>query len=68
ADKTNFNGNAFLNKGTDGKDITIQLSDASSDTMTIAAIETKKLTTTTLAASTDGTKKLDATNAATEIT
>lgn len=66
ADKTNFNGNAFLNKGTDGKDITIQLSDASSDTMTIAAIETKKLTTDTLA--TDGTKKLDATTAAGEIT
>ncbi|MFB5250495.1 flagellin [Bacillus mycoides] len=69
ADKTNFNGNAFLNKGTnpgEGKDITIQLSDASSDTMTIAAIETKKLTTGTLA--TDGTTKLDATTAATEIT
>ncbi|OTY41070.1 flagellin [Bacillus thuringiensis] len=71
ADKTNFNGNAFLNKGTnpdEGKDITIQLSDASSDTMIIAAIETKKLTTATLAVSTDGTKKLDATTAATEIT
>ena len=69
ADKTNFNGNAFLNKGTnpgEGKDITIQLSDASSDTMTIASIETKKLTTDTLA--TDGTKKLDATTAAAEIT
>ncbi|AHZ50616.1 MULTISPECIES: flagellin N-terminal helical domain-containing protein [Bacillus cereus group] len=71
ADKTNFNGNAFLNKGTnpdEGKDITIQLSDASSDTMIIAAIETKKLTTANLAVSTDGTKKLDATTAATEIT
>ncbi|CGG67818.1 Putative flagellin yvzB [Streptococcus pneumoniae] len=34
--------------------------------MTIAAIETKKLTTDTLA--TDGTKKLDATTAAGEIT
>ncbi|ABY42826.1 flagellin N-terminal helical domain-containing protein [Bacillus mycoides] len=69
ADKTNFNGNAFLNKGTnpgEGKDITIQLSDASSDTMTIAAIDTKDITTTKLA--TDGTKKLDATTAATEIT
>ncbi|WP_412459768.1 flagellin [Bacillus thuringiensis serovar fukuokaensis] len=66
AGKTNFNGNAFLNKGTDGKDITIQLSDASSDTMTIAAIDTKDITTTKLA--TDGTKKLDATTAATEIT
>ncbi|WP_272937959.1 flagellin, partial [Bacillus mycoides] len=65
ADKTNFNGNAFLNKGTnpgEGKDITIQLSDASSDTMTIAAIETKDITTTKLA------KALDATTAATEIT
>ncbi|PEZ47170.1 flagellin, partial [Bacillus cereus] len=62
ADKTNFNGNAFLNKGTDGKDITIQLSDASSDTMTIAAIETKKLTTATLAVGTG--KALDATTAA----
>ncbi|MFD6511470.1 MULTISPECIES: flagellin [unclassified Bacillus (in: firmicutes)] len=71
ADKTNFNGNAFLNKGTnpdEGKDITIQLSDASSDTMTIAAIQTKSITTDKLAASTDGTKKLDATNAASEIT
>nr|ABV23551.1 flagellin B [Bacillus thuringiensis serovar kurstaki] len=71
ADKTNFNGNAFLNKGTnpdEGKDITIQLSDASSDTMIIAAIETKKLTTANLAVSTDGTKELDATTAATEIT
>ncbi|MDZ4593812.1 flagellin N-terminal helical domain-containing protein, partial [Bacillus cereus] len=66
ADKTNFNGNAFLNKGTDGKDITIQLSDASSDTMTIAAIETKKLTTATLAVGTG--KALDATTAADEIT
>ena len=66
AGKTNFNGNAFLNKGTDGKDITIQLSDASSDTMKITAINTKDITTTKLA--TDGTKKLDATTAATEIT
>ncbi|MFZ7754929.1 flagellin [Bacillus thuringiensis] len=71
AGKTNFNGNAFLNKGTnpgEGKDITIQLSDASSDTMTIAAIETKKLTTDTLAVSADGSKKLDATTAAAQIT
>ncbi|MFB6589827.1 flagellin, partial [Bacillus thuringiensis] len=65
ADKTNFNGNAFLG-GAGGKDITIQLSDASSDTMTITAINTKDITTTKLA--TDGTKKLDATTAATEIT
>ncbi|MFZ7754928.1 flagellin [Bacillus thuringiensis] len=72
ADKTNFNGNAFLNKGTDGKDITIQLSDASSDTMTIAAIETKKLTTDTLAVGAtdpdDAVKNLTATTAAAEIT
>ncbi|WP_265939868.1 flagellin N-terminal helical domain-containing protein, partial [Bacillus thuringiensis] len=74
ADKTNFNGNAFLNKGTnpgEGKDITIQLSDASSDTMTIAAIETKKLTTDTLAVGPDpddAVKNLTATTAAAEIT
>ena len=71
AGKTNFNGNAFLNKGTDGKDITIQLSDASSDTMTIAAIETKKLTTDTLAVGPDpddAVKNLTATTAAAEIT
>ncbi|MBX9155029.1 MULTISPECIES: flagellin N-terminal helical domain-containing protein [Bacillus] len=65
ADKTNFNGNAFLG-GPGGKDITIQLSDASNDTMKITAINTKDITTTKLA--TDGTKKLDATTAATEIT
>ncbi|WP_265938659.1 flagellin N-terminal helical domain-containing protein [Bacillus thuringiensis] len=65
ADKTNFNGNAFLG-GAGGKDITIQLSDASSDTMKITAINTKDITTTKLA--TDGTKKLDATTAAAEIT
>ncbi|PFT72527.1 flagellin, partial [Bacillus thuringiensis] len=68
------NGNAFLNKGTnpgEGKDITIQLSDASSDTMTIAAIETKKLTTDTLAVGPDpddAVKNLTATTAAAEIT
>ncbi|MGG0210500.1 flagellin, partial [Bacillus mycoides] len=70
ADKTNFNGNAFLNKGTDGKDITIQLSDASSDTMKIEAIETKKLTTATLATAT-GTgpdKALNAASAPAQIT
>ncbi|UEK82955.1 flagellin [Bacillus thuringiensis] len=66
ADKTNFNGNAFLSGG--GKDITIQLSDASNDTMKITAIDTKGKTTGTLAVSTDGSKKLDATTAATEIT
>nr|ABV23550.1 flagellin A [Bacillus thuringiensis serovar kurstaki] len=67
ADKTNFNGNAFLG-GAGGKDITIQLSDASNDTMKITAIDTKGKTTGTLAVSTDGSKKLDATTAATEIT
>ncbi|MCQ6301113.1 flagellin, partial [Bacillus thuringiensis] len=51
-----------------GKDITIQLSDASNDTMKITAIDTKGKTTGTLAVSTDGSKKLDATTAATEIT
>ncbi|PHD48376.1 flagellin, partial [Bacillus toyonensis] len=69
-DKTNFNGNAFLG-GTGGKDITIQLSDASSDTMTIAAIKTKDITTTKLAVGVDpadATKNLNATTAATEIT
>ncbi|MDR4985268.1 flagellin [Bacillus cereus] len=66
ADQTNFNGNTFLNKGAKGTDITIQLSDASSDTMTIAAIETKKLTTGTLAVGTG--KALDASTAASEIT
>ncbi|QWH05843.1 flagellin [Bacillus mycoides] len=69
AEKTNFNGNAFLG-GAGGKDITIQLSDASSDTMTITAIETKKLTTDTLATPTGtGTDKaLNAASAAAEIT
>ncbi|MBK5487219.1 flagellin [Bacillus sp. TH17] len=70
ADKTNFNGNAFLNKGTDGKDITIQLSDASSDTMTIAAIETKAITTATLATATatGPDKALNAASAPAQIT
>ncbi|ABY42825.1 flagellin N-terminal helical domain-containing protein [Bacillus mycoides] len=72
ADKTNFNGNAFLGgTGAGGKDITIQLSDASSDTMTIAAIDTKDITTTKLAVGADpasATKNLNATTAATEIT
>ncbi|CRG02626.1 Flagellin [Streptococcus pneumoniae] len=70
ADKTNFNGNAFLG-GTGGKDITIQLSDASSDTMTIKAIQTKSITTDKLAVGADpddAVKNLTATTAATEIT
>ncbi|MDZ4541241.1 flagellin, partial [Bacillus cereus] len=70
AGKTNFNGNAFLNKGTDGKDITIQLSDASSDTMTIAAIDTKAITTATLATptATGADKALNAASAPAQIT
>ncbi|PFN17598.1 flagellin, partial [Bacillus cereus] len=71
ADQTNFNGNKFLG-GTGGKDITIQLSDAASDTMKIAAIDTKSLTTKTLAVGgtdpKDATKNLTATSAPTEIT
>ncbi|PFN17590.1 flagellin, partial [Bacillus cereus] len=66
AEKTNFNGNTFLNKGAKGTDITIQLSDASSDTMKISAIETKKLTTATLNVGTS--KALTAANASGEIT
>ncbi|KAB2452504.1 flagellin [Bacillus sp. CH126_4D] len=46
AEKTNFNGNAFLD--TTGTEIKVQLSDTSGDTMSIAAIDTKGLTTGTL--------------------
>ncbi|MFE6136983.1 flagellin [Bacillus sp. NPDC057893] len=69
ADKTNFNGNAFLG-GPGGKDITIQLSDASSDTMKITAIDTKAITTATLATPTaTGTDKaLNAASAPAQIT
>ncbi|MGH0427665.1 flagellin, partial [Bacillus hominis] len=63
AEKTNFNGNSFLNssgdgtttKGPKGTNITIQLSDAASDVLTIAAIDVKALTSTTLGTLTDGT-------------
>ncbi|PGH84317.1 flagellin, partial [Bacillus thuringiensis] len=55
AEKTNFNGNSFLNssgdgatKGPKGTDITIQLSDAASDTLAITAIDVKSLTSDTL--------------------
>ncbi|MEC2742854.1 flagellin, partial [Bacillus cereus] len=51
AGKTNFNGNAFLDKAdptNPGKDITIQLSDAANDTLVIEAIDTKALTSGTL--------------------
>ncbi|MHA2890699.1 flagellin, partial [Bacillus cereus] len=51
AGKTNFNGNAFLDKAdptNPGKDITIQLSDAANDTLVIEAIDTKALTSATL--------------------
>ena len=65
AGQTNFNGNKFLG-GTAGKDITIQLSDASSDTMTIAAIDTKAITTGTLKVG--GTDALDKATASGEIT
>ncbi|MDR4985267.1 flagellin [Bacillus cereus] len=65
ADQTNFNGNKFLG-GAAGKDITIQLSDASSDTMKIAAIDTKAITTGTLKVG--GTDALDKATASGEIT
>ncbi|PEL79581.1 flagellin, partial [Bacillus wiedmannii] len=69
ADKTNFNGNTFLNKGATGKDIMIQLSDASQDTMKIEAIDTKTITTKTLATPAAATnKELNAASAPTEIT
>ncbi|MGA5716363.1 flagellin [Bacillus bombysepticus] len=68
ADKTNFNGNAFLSGG--GKDITIQLSDASNDTMKITAIDTKAITTATLATptGTGADKALNAASAPAQIT
>ncbi|WP_430476773.1 flagellin [Bacillus cereus] len=52
AEKTNFNGNSFLDSTATtnpGKDIVVQLSDTSGDTMKIAAIDTKGLTTGKLA-------------------
>ncbi|MDZ4531323.1 flagellin [Bacillus cereus] len=69
ADKTNFNGNAFLS-GAGGKDITIQLSDASNDTMKITAIDTKAITTATLATptATGADKALNAASAPAQIT
>ncbi|MDM5238533.1 flagellin [Bacillus cereus] len=69
ADKTNFNGNTFLNKGAKGTDIVIQLSDTSKDTMKIEAIDTKAITTTTLATATGtgANKNLTATSAPDEI-
>ncbi|MDY8166661.1 flagellin, partial [Bacillus thuringiensis] len=70
ADKTNFNGNAFLSGGAGGKDITIQLSDASNDTMKITAIDTKAITTATLATptATGADKALNAASAPAQIT
>ncbi|MGZ9639424.1 flagellin, partial [Bacillus cereus] len=64
AGKTNFNGNSFLDTTATppGKDIEIQLSDASGDTMTLKAIDTKSLTTGTL------TNLKDRATAETEIT
>ncbi|QWU44523.1 flagellin [Bacillus sp. NP247] len=41
AEKTNFNGNSFLDATGGGKKITIQLSDAASDTLEIEAIDAK---------------------------
>ncbi|MGD6892126.1 flagellin [Bacillus mobilis] len=56
AETTNFNGNKFLDKTAGGgKDLTIQLSDAASDTLDIKAIDLKVLTSTTLGTLTNGT-------------
>ncbi|MHB0803340.1 flagellin [Bacillus thuringiensis] len=41
AEKTNFNGNSFLNQAGGGTDIKIQLSDAANDTLDITAINAK---------------------------
>ncbi|MDM5238535.1 flagellin [Bacillus cereus] len=69
ADKTNFNGNTFLNTDKGGTaDIKVQLSDTSGDTMTIESLDAKKITTGTLSVSTDASKALDATTASGEIT
>ncbi|MDD9278720.1 MULTISPECIES: flagellin, partial [Bacillus cereus group] len=44
AEKTNFNGNSFLNQAGGGTDIKIQLSDAANDTLDITAINAKAAT------------------------
>ncbi|WP_433775674.1 flagellin, partial [Bacillus wiedmannii] len=48
AEKTNFNGNTFLDKTGGGKDLTIQLSDAANDNLVISAINVKDLTSAKL--------------------
>ncbi|MEJ9253895.1 flagellin, partial [Bacillus wiedmannii] len=48
AGKTNFNGNSFLDKKGGGTDLKIQLSDAASDTLDIAAIDVKDFTSAKL--------------------
>ncbi|AJH85336.1 MULTISPECIES: flagellin N-terminal helical domain-containing protein [Bacillus cereus group] len=49
ADKTNFNGKAFLAEATGGDaDISVQLSDASGDTLEIQSLNAKDLTTADL--------------------
>ncbi|MCU5498878.1 flagellin [Bacillus wiedmannii] len=49
AEKTNFNGKAFLNADAGGDaDISVQLSDASGDTLVIESLNTKDLTTAKL--------------------
>ncbi|MDM5238534.1 flagellin [Bacillus cereus] len=70
AEKTNFNGNAFLDTTATvpGKDIMVQLSDTSGDTMKIAAINTKGLTTGTLSTLADrGTAETEITKLDTAI-
>ncbi|WP_430476774.1 flagellin [Bacillus cereus] len=67
SDKTNFNGNTFLNTDKGGTaDIKVQLSDTSGDTMTIESLDAKKITTGTLNVGTS--KALDAKTASGEIT
>ena len=44
AEKTNFNGNSFLNQAGGGTNIKIQLSDAANDTLDITAINAKAAT------------------------
>ncbi|MDC2865767.1 MULTISPECIES: flagellin N-terminal helical domain-containing protein [unclassified Bacillus (in: firmicutes)] len=39
SDKTNFNGNTILDKTGGGKDVDLQLSDVSGDTLTISAVD-----------------------------
>lgn len=54
ADKTTFNGKTFLNTAGGGAaDITVQLSDAANDTMVIASIDAKSITTANLGTLTD---------------